>query len=57
MSKPLGPIVSSSHLAAGALPSLSEAASTMPSLIPNFSLRGARLATITVSRPTSVAGS
>src|SRR5690554_1230077 len=35
----------------------SEAASTMPSLMPNFILRGARLATMTVRRPTSVAGS
>ena len=33
-----------------------EAASTMPSLMPNFILRGARLATITVSRPTSASG-
>ena len=33
------------------------AASTMPSDMPNFILRGARFATITVSRPTSVAGS
>ena len=33
------------------------AASTMPSETPNFILRGARLATITVNRPTSVAGS
>ena len=32
------------------------AASTMPSLTPNFILRGARLATITVSRPTSCFG-
>ncbi len=34
-----------------------DAASTMPSDRPNFILRGARLATITVSRPTSCAGS
>ena len=34
-----------------------DAASTMPSESPNFILRGARLATITVSRPTSAAGS
>ena len=34
-----------------------EAASTIPSDMPNFILRGARLATITVRRPTSVAGS
>gem|GEM_PF-6991058 len=33
-----------------------EAASTMPSLMPNFILRGARLATITVRRPTSASG-
>ena len=33
-----------------------EAASTMPSLMPNFILRGARLATMTVSRPTSFSG-
>ncbi len=33
-----------------------EAASTMPSLMPNFILRGARLATITVSRPTRASG-
>jgi len=32
------------------------AASTMPSLRPNFILRGARLATITVIRPTSCSG-
>ena len=32
------------------------AASTMPSLMPNFILRGARLATITVSWPTSCSG-
>jgi hypothetical protein len=30
---------------------------TMPSLVPNFILRGARLATITTSRPTSFSGS
>jgi hypothetical protein len=35
----------------------SDAASTMPSDMPNFILRGARLATITVRRPTSRAGS
>ena len=33
-----------------------EAASTMPSLTPNFILRGARLATSTVSLPTSCSG-
>ena len=33
------------------------AANTMPSLIPNFILRGAKLATITVYRPIKVAGS
>ena len=33
------------------------AASTMPSLMPNFILRGARLATMTVRRPTSTCGS
>jgi hypothetical protein len=32
------------------------AASTMPSLTPNFILRGARLATITVSLPVSCSG-
>ena len=32
------------------------AASTMPSLTPNFILRGARLATITVSLPTRSSG-
>ena len=30
---------------------------TMPSLMPNFILRGAKFATITVKRPTKVAGS
>ena len=34
-----------------------DAASTMPSERPNFILRGFRLATITVSRPGSCAGS
>ncbi len=34
-----------------------EAASTIPSETPNFILRGARFATITVSRPSSFAGS
>ncbi len=38
-------------------PRSSLAASTMPSDIPNFILRGARLATMTVKRPTNVAGS
>lgn len=38
-------------------PRSSLAASTMPSDMPNFILRGAKLATITVKRPTSVAGS
>ena len=41
----------------GDLPSASLAASTMPSDMPNFILRGARLATITVCRPINVAGS
>ena len=41
----------------GALPVVSEAAKTMPSDIPNFILRGARLATITVRRPINWAGS
>ena len=38
------------------VPSLAEAASTMPSETPNFILRGARLATSTVSLPTSSSG-
>jgi hypothetical protein len=37
-------------------PSVALAASTMPSLTPNFIWRGARLATITVSCPTSCSG-
>lgn len=41
----------------GTSPEASEAASTMPSERPNFILHGARLATITVRRPTSSAGS
>ena len=41
----------------GVRPSLSEAARTIPSERPNFIFRGARLATMTVIRPTSVAGS
>lgn len=54
-------IISASDTVIGALQKLDaridEAASTMPSDIPNFILRGARLATITVRRPTRLAGS
>ena len=41
----------------GVSPAVSEAASTMPSDSPNFILRGARLATMTVNRPINCAGS
>ena len=51
------PLSGESRNSPGLLPSVSEAASTMPSDMPNFILRGARLATITVRRPTNAAGS
>ena len=51
------PLSGASRKMPGVCPAGSEAARIMPSLMPNFILRGARLATITVMRPTSCAGS
>ena len=51
-----GPGLEHVEAGVGLLVGVADAASTMPSLRPNFILRGARLATITVSLPTRSSG-